>query len=183
MVILLVILFSGVLICYGLIEKPSENKREFIEYISANFEEAELYFGEKEGWELAVNEEENSLLLLVTTEEGIQYRFREMYGTDDIDKVMLNVSVEEKGEINRGELSIWRDDRGRDIVGVMIDLEPGMVSVKYRIPEFELIDDWGDPGEAELKILRWRSKDEFIKDWEYAEEMMQKLEEFASEDK
>lgn len=54
----------------------------------------------------------------------------------------------------------------------------GRGKVKW-IPEFELINNWGDPGEAELTILKWVNMDKIREDWEYAEGMMQKLEEFA----
>ncbi len=38
-----------------------------------------------------------------------------------------------------------------DTIDVTIDREsPGITGIKYSIPEFELIDNWRDSGEAEL---------------------------------
>lgn len=180
-VILWVISFLPLLvfciICYILIWLPDQNKRTFVEDISVNIEEAELYFRETEGWKIGIKKEEEKLFLIVTTEEGIQYIFRERYSGDNIDIIAQEVIREEDWQTIRGELQIisW----GRDIAAVKIILERESVRVKYEIPEFELIDDWGDPAEAELKILRWVNKDKIRADWEYAEEIMQKLEEFV----
>lgn len=167
--------------CCIIILNSDQNKRTFVEYISINMEEAELYFREKEGWEIEVNREGEELSLMVTTEKGIQYIFREKYIGDDVDKIVQEVIREEEGKTIRGELHISRDTRDfRDILQVTIIPEGvGIVGVKYWIPEFELIDDWGDPAEAELKVMRWITKDKYKGDWEYAEEMMQKLEEFV----
>ncbi len=160
----------------------NQNKRIFVEDIVERIEEAKLYFQDKEGWEIEIKKGEGkSSLLVVTTEEGVEYVFRNGDNGCVVDRIEQKLTREEDGKILKGNLKFSQGDWNfTDIVKVAIDHDrPGYTGIKYSIPEFELIDDWGDPGEAELKLFEWVNKDKIMAIWNDAEVIVQKLNEFV----
>ena len=172
-----VFLLSGCIIIW----ESNQKKKIFIEDIVERIEEVKLYFQDKEGWEIEIKKEEGKSLLLVTTEEGVEYVFRNGNNGCVVDKIEQKVTREEDGKILKGNLYFSQGTWNfTDTIDVSIDQEgPGFTSIKYSIPEFELIDNWGDPGEAELKLLEWVNKDKIMAIWNDAEVIVQKLKEFV----
>ncbi len=167
--VLWVIAFSPLLIIsiiYSIIIwKGNQNKRIFVEDIVERIEEAKLYFQDKEGWKIEIKKGEGkSSLLLVTTEEGVEYVFRNGNNGCVVDRIEQKVTREEDGKILKGDLYFSQGTWNfTDTVNVLIDREgPGSTGIKYSIPEFKLIDNWGDSGEAELKLFEWVNKDKIM---------------------
>ncbi len=84
--------------------ESKQKKRILIEDIGERIEEAKLYFREKEGWEIEVKKEEGRSLLLVTTEEGVEYVFGNGNDGWAVDKIEQKVTREEDGKILNGNL-------------------------------------------------------------------------------
>ena len=161
----------------GMIRTSKQNSRKFIEDISGSLEEAKYFFRESEGWDIERKTEDDISVFSVKTAEGVQYIFMESYGEDRISRIEQEVSKKEDSRTVRGTLSISCSDWNfREVIDVSVSSEErGHISIMYGIPEFDRIDNWGDPGEAERKLLQWVSMDKIRADWEYAEVVMQKL--------
>lgn len=172
---------SAVFGVVGIVRTSKQNNRKFIEDISGSLEEAKTFFHESEGWEIEIKKEDESSVLSVKTVEGVQYTFVEGYEEDRISRIEQELTREKDGGIVSGTMILLCEEWNfKEVIDVSVSSEErGHISIMYGIPEFHRIDNWGDPGEAELKLLQWVSMDKIRAAWEYAEVVMQKLRKYV----
>lgn len=152
------------------------DKTNYITYLIEHVEDAKSKFEEKQ-LDVSVVKGEEEEQLLISTENNVQYFYEETMDESSLSQIELDVSCVEYGEKCTGTLTMYRIEN--DTIKVVIEEEEGMVGVKYCLPKFdEVVPDWGDYLEAELKIEQWISKEEMASLYEEGKRIEQLLIEY-----
>ena len=92
----------------------------------------------------------------MTTDSGVTYSYRHSDYADYFKYITAQVESDEK---EQGTLTIDVDDsyNWEKVAFVMVSYgEYFSVGLKYKLPDFdEVIDNWGDVGEKQLKLEEW----------------------------
>lgn len=128
---------------------------EYVDYVIQHKETAENCL-EKEFGEVSLAYNEEDAELTVTTDSGVTYSYRHTDYGDYFKYITAQVVSDEQ---EPGILTIDVDDSYNwdKVAFVMVSYgEYFGVGLKYKLPDFdEVIDNWGDVGEKQLKLEEW----------------------------
>ena len=132
-----------------------ESRPQYVDYVMDHKEETERFL-KKEFGEVSIAYREGDEELCVMTDSGVTYSYRHVDGIDYFKYITAQVESDEK---EPGILTIDADDsyNWEKVAFVMVSYgEYFSVGLKYKLPDFdEVIDNWGDVGEKQLKLEEW----------------------------
>lgn len=156
---------------------------EYVDYVMQHKEAAESCL-EKEFGEVSLAYNEEDAELMVTTDSGVTYSYRHTDYGDYFKYITAQVVSDEQ---EPGILTIDVDDsyNWEKVAFVMVSYgEYFGVGLKYKLPDFdEVIDNWGDVGEKQLKLEEWVTGSQMKAYFDEGKRIESCLEEYAKEGK
>lgn len=149
---------------------------KYISYVIENMEEAEKFF-QAEQMKLDICKEDETTYLEITTALDEVYRYRDSSYFDRLYKIEKEVSYENRGKIEEGQLfMVILDD---ELADIWIDEEDGVTSLTYYLPDFDkIVSRWGDTMYAQTIVELYISPQEMTELYETGQEIEQKIIEF-----
>ena len=149
---------------------------QYISYVIENMGEAEKFF-QAEQMKLGIREEDETTYLEITTALDEIYLYRDSSYFDRLYKIEKEVSYENRGKIEEGQLfMVILDD---ELADIWIDEEDGVTSLTYYLPDFDkIVSRWGDTMYAQTIVELYISSQEMTELYETGQEIEQKIIEF-----
>lgn len=149
---------------------------QYISYVIENMGEAEKFF-QAEQMKLGIREEDETTYLEITTALDEIYLYRDSSYFDRLYKIEKEVSYENRGKIEEGQLfMVILDD---ELADIWIDEEDGVTSLTYYLPDFDkIVSRWGDTMYAQTIVELYISPQEMTELYETGQEIEQKIIEF-----
>ena len=149
---------------------------QYISYVIENMGEAEKFF-QAEQMKLGIREEDETTYLEITTALDEIYLYRDSSYFDRLYKIEKEVSYENRGKIEEGQLfMVILDD---ELADIWIDEDDGVTSLTYYLPDFDkIVSRWGDTMYAQTIIELFISPQEMTELYETEQEIEQKIIEF-----
>ena len=149
---------------------------KYISYVIENMEEAEKFF-QAEQMKLDICKEDETTYLEITTALDEIYLYRDSSYFDRLYKIEKEVSYENRGKIEEGQLfMVILDD---ELADIWIDEEDGVTSLTYYLPDFDkIVSRWGDTMYAQTIVELYISPQEMTELYETGQEIEQKIIEF-----
>ncbi|MEE1255046.1 MAG: hypothetical protein UHN47_00825 [Lachnospiraceae bacterium] len=149
---------------------------QYISYVIENMGEAEKFFQEEQ-MKLGIREEDETTYLEITTALDEIYLYRDSSYFDRLYKIEKEVSYENRGKIEEGQLfMVILDD---ELADIWIDEEDGVTSLTYYLPDFDkIVSRWGDTMYAQTIVELYISPQEMTELYETGQEIEQKIIEF-----
>ena len=149
---------------------------QYVSYVIENMGEAEKFF-QAEQMKLGIREEDETTYLEITTALDEIYLYRDSSYFDRLYKIEKEVSYENRGKIEEGQLfMVILDD---ELADIWIDEEDGVTSLTYYLPDFDkIVSRWGDTMYAQTIVELYISPQEMTELYETGQEIEQKIIEF-----
>ena len=149
---------------------------QYISYVIENMGEAEKFF-QAEQMKLGIREEDETTYLEITTALDEIYLYRDSSYFDRLYKIEKEVSYENRGKIEEGQLfMVILDD---ELADIWIDEEDGVTSLTYYLPDFDkIVSRWGDTMYAQTIVELYISPQEMTELYETGQEIEQTIIEF-----
>lgn len=158
--------------------------KQYVSNIIGNMEDASTYF-ETRQLEISVENMEDKDCLQVITSSGEKYLYMDGANNGELlYKIEKQVGYEENEKEYEGTLTIRLIAANIDegTADVLVDGDFGITGVTYYLPDFkEVVPDWGDYAEAQLKVERWASGEELSALYQQGKEIEQLLIEYSEE--